>query len=395
MSFLLDAIQWQALCSVVLLIGFIVATTLLQQRASERVGTMLDHMSEPVKRTLIYAAARRYFERRTVPNLFTSAAHNVPIAFLIVVVGAGAILSYFGAALFTSPHAATPSYVLGGAFATVASTSAADLGRLQSETLFVIAMAFQAAYVWLIAQLVNRINNGDVNPVTYYFLAIRILTACLVAGIARHVIEALPVIGEAMYDKQHYPVGLAALGFVIGWNPTLWINELLVKAGDLLKSTIPSQRWPAKENLPLNMTLMMIEGMVPDKIDRLAELDVDNAQKLANENPIILWVRTPCTLDVIMDWVAQAQLVVLLEETALKKLRDNGIRDVFQYFECVSDEAGRAALQQLLQIPPAVLASHARALEASPSYQRLLQLRLAIDPLQAARIDPPPLRQAA
>jgi len=348
---------------------------------------------------VIYAAARRYFERRTVPNLFTSAAHGVPIVFLIVVVAAGAILSYFGAAFFTSPHAATPSYVLGGAFATVAPADPAVLVRLQSQTLFIIAMAFQAAYVWLIAQLVNRINNGDVNPVTYYYLAIRILTACLVAGIARHVVEALPVLRDTMlnwkHDGQEYPVGLAALGFLVGWNPTLWINEMLIKASDLLKSTIPSQRWPAKENLPLNMSLMMIQGMVPDKIDRLNELDVDNAQKLANENPIILWVRTPYTLDVIMDWVAQAQLAMLLEEAALKKLRDVGIRDVFQYFECLSDEPGRTALEQLLQIPPAVLASHGRSLEASPYFQRLLQLRHAIDPQQAARIEPAPLREAA
>jgi hypothetical protein len=241
--------------------------------------------------------------------------------------------------------------------------------------------AFLGAYIWTISQLVNRINNNDMNPMTYHFLSIRIISACLVAGIARHIFEAMPWLGERLEETAyHAPVRLAILGFLIGWNPTLWINEILMRAGDLIKTQIPSQRWPKKENLPLNLTLLMVQGMMPDTSDRLKELNIDNCQKLASENSVILWIRTSYTLELIIDWIGQAQLCVLFEHEILQKLRAMGVRDIFSYRIVIGAEISRDELSKSLEIPKSILLRQIESIDSCPCYARLAELRIALMP---------------
>ncbi|HEX6703128.1 MAG TPA: hypothetical protein VF169_00090 [Albitalea sp.] len=387
-TFLQSFVHVQAIGSMLLLVGFLLATTALQQRASYQVLRLLENLPESVKATEIYAAARSHFERRDVGNLFTSRPHKIPIWFLVIVVGGCSFICYFGAELFAS-NDQKPSYVLGGIRAAEAGTSQSDitaLSRYQSETVFIGSMAFLAAYVWMINQLVNRINNEDMNPITYYFLSVRLLAACLVAGISRHVVEAVPPIRDSLIsvtiDGRSFPAGLAILGFLIGWNPTLWIDELLVKVRDLIKSKIPSQRWPLKENLPCNMSLLMLQGMVPDKIDRLNELNIDNVQKLTAENPIVLWARTSYTLDLVLDFIDQAHLAVLFDEERLKNLRDQGVRDIWSYALNIETDAGRNTIAALLHVPMGLIEAHHRRMDECPTLVRLSQLRSALRPIE-------------
>lgn len=377
----------QGIGSVLLLIGFLVATTLLQQRASQQVLDVLDNLPDRVKGTELHQAACRYFLRRNVGNLFTSRAHVIPIWFLIVVVGGCASVCYFGAQMVAGSNV-VPSYVLGGILATQPSAgSSLALQHYQSQTVFVGSMAFLAAYVWMIHQLINRINNDDMNPITYYFLSIRLLAACLVGGLSRHVVEAIPFLRDlstVTIEGVDYPAGLAVLAFLIGWNPTLWIDELLIKVRDLIKTQIPSQRWPDKEKLPNNMSLMLLQGMVPDKVDRLNELNIDNVQKLASENPMVLWARTSYTLDLALDFVGQAQLALLFDEARLKELGTRGIRDIWTYALNIDSAAGITTLSTLLDVPEEFIRSHHRRMGQCPTLARLDELRRALHPVQAA-----------
>jgi len=388
MTLYLHVAHAQAFFSVALLIAFLVATTLLQQRASLQSKKVLEGLSDSVKTTQIFASAERYFARREIPNLFASGVHKVPVWFLIIVVSSCSVATYFGAEYFSDtklPRLA--SYVLGGAYAANSEVSTADLNRYQSGTVFIGSMAFLGAYIWTISQLMNRINNDDMNPATYYYLSIRILSACLVAGIARHIVEALPL-HDVIYNANKVPLGLAVLGFLIGWNPTLWINELLLKAGDLIKQKIPSQRWPEKEKLPLNLTLLMVQGMLPDTIDRMNELNIDNCQKLASENPVIIWSRTSYTLELVVDWIAQAQLCIRFEPVALQSLREMGIRDIFSYGTLIGDTDALQALSEKLDIPKAVLSSHRMTMQVCPALMRLTELRAAMLPGATSGIRP-------
>ena len=370
----------QAVLSVLILIGFLVASTLFQQRATKQVRYLLERVSPKVAETEFFKSAQRYFERRECEHVFIAGPHAVPVWLLIVVVTICSVGTFFSAEFYVdtslSPIA---SFLLGGAYAADPSVSAADLNSYQAGTAFAGSMAFLGAYIWTIAQVVNRIDNNDMNPATYYFLSVRILTACLVAGMARHIIEFIPLLKTLMYTDG-VPVGLATLGFLIGWNPTLWINELLLKIGDLIKSQIPSQRWPQNENMPLNLTLMMLQGMVPDKIERMNELNVDNCQKLATENPVILWVRTSYTLELVIDWMAQAHLAVRVEADTLQKLRAVGIRDIFSYSAALSQSDSLDAVSEKVGITKSILLSHAVSVLACPACARLAQIRAALLP---------------
>ena len=376
-AYVSNVIHLQAIGSVFLLVGFLVATGILQQRIVRQTSEVLESTSDEIKKTKLHAAAVRYFSRRQVNNLFTSRAHVIPIYLLLFVVSFCSLVTYFGAELFSAPAASTTgSYVLGGALASRVNVAAADLLQYQSGTVFVGSMAFLGAYLWTIAQLINRINNDDMSPVTYFQLSIRILTACIFAGIARHIVEALPL-SKMMY-ADGVPVGLAVLGFIIGWNPTLWIGQLLEWISTWIKRTIPAQRWPQQDNMPLNMTLASIQGLVDDKIERIRELDIDNCQKLAAENPILIWVRTPYTLVLIADWIAQAQLCIHFEDDKVSLLRSVGIRDVFALVDSAANPAGQTSLATLLNVPEVFIADAAKAIAKTPAYRHLAELREAL-----------------
>jgi hypothetical protein len=363
----------QAGGSVVLLVGFLIATTILQRRAVAQSTDVLEGAAASVKATQLFKSANDYFERRKLP--LTKPAHMVSVWVLILIVFLCSLATYFSAGWFDADS--TPSYVLGGALA--AGPATPELARYQSATVFTGSMAFLSAYIWMIGQLVNRMNNNDMSPITFHFLSVRILTACLVAGVARHIFEAIPVLRELIYNSDKAPVGLALVGFVIGWKPSFWIDELYDKAREFLRSKGLDQRPPDRANLPQDMSLQMIQGMVDGKIDRLKELDIDNCQRLARENAIILWLRTPYNLEMIVDWVAQAQLCVLLEDDKVEALRKVGVRDIFGYLEAIAPPASRTAIQLILQtVPIEVLAGHLEYISKEPAFTRLQELRKAI-----------------
>ena len=363
-----------AIGSVLVLVGFLIATPMLQQQAVSQATSVLKKTSAAVQATQLYASAVDYCERRTVPGLFARPAHFVSISALVVIVFLGAVMTFFGARFFA--HHAMPNYVLGGAIA--ATPDSPNLIAYQSGTVFTASMAFLSAYIWMIAQLVNRMNNNDLTPMTFHFLSVRMLTACLMAGIARHVIEAIPYLKSLVDGTDSVPAGLALIGFVIGWKPTFWIDELYDKAREALRSKGLDQRKPSPENLPQNMALEMIQGMIDGKIDRLKELDVDNCQRLARENAVILWLRTPYCLEMIIDWIGQAQLCVLFEDDKIEALRRTGVRDIFGYLETIAPPATRAIIQGILQMPIEVIEGHLQYIAKEPSFTRLQQLRKAI-----------------
>ena len=372
----------QAVVSVIILCGFIIATTMLQQRALARSTEVLDAVPDAVRNTALYNIAVQFLIRRRSPrSSLINPVHAIPIWFLVVIVLFGSMISYFGAQFF--PADSVPSYILGGALAADPKPDLVKLAGYQSGTIFIMSMAFLGSYVWTIATLIVRINNYDTSPITYYFLSVRILTALLVAILARHMIMVLP--GLNFIDNQP-PYGLAVIGFAIGWNPTLWIDEFLLRTADFLKQRIARQRWPDPGDMPQNMTLSMIQGMLDTESARLMELNIDNCQKLACENAILIWLRTPYNLDVIVDWIAQGQLILLFEPNHLEKLRDAGIRDIFAYYTILDNPAALAAAQTAAAavppaaggVPPAIMAQHRAVLANDPKFTKLDQLRRAI-----------------
>jgi hypothetical protein len=392
-SFLQDIIHLQAVGSVLLLTGFLVASTVFQRRCIDRGQEVLDKLSEPVKRTALHAAAKRYLERRLLAdNVFTDKTYVIPIWFLIIVVTFCSIVSYFGAQYFGA--STVPSYVLGGAKAFADQVTPEELRHYQSGTVFIGSMAFLAAYVWTISRLITRINTDDMSPITFYFLSCRILTACLVAGIARHVVVAIPGLDKIFGDDDSGQVALAALGFAIGWNPSLWIDQLLGWISDWFKRNVPTQRMPS--NMPNNLTLRMVQGMVDNEVDRMSEIGVDNAHRLANCNPIVMWLKTSCTLTQIADWVAQAQLVSRFDDDKqVAALRSLGIRDIFGFLTAAEDSAALQKVAEAIKVPIEILDTHTRCIRSDSAFEQLNELRDALNSETFLKPHEPPVLKAA
>jgi len=363
-----------SVCGVILLVGFLVATTLLQGRSVAGALGVLDKIDAAIKKTKLFADAQEYFQRRDI-NPFSSPSHLIPIWFLIVVVFLGAMMAFFGAEFLQ--NGTIPNYVLGGTRAAV--KNAQDLAAYQSSTVFIASVAFLSAYVWLIGRLITRLYCNDMSPTSYYFLSVRILTAVLVAALTRHIIEAIPGLRQAIYANDQ-PVGLAAIGFVIGWNPSLWIDDLMKKINEWWKSSVSRPRPPGSANMPENMALTMIQGLDDDAGDRLNELGIDNFQDLSQRNPLVIWLRTRYTLELVVDWIGQSQLCVLYESDSVELLRRVGIRDIFAYRTAIDTDPGRDALAGVLHqlVPKSLLETHRTAIDQDPAYQNIEQLRTAI-----------------
>src|SRR5215470_1490469 len=90
------AIYAQAVGSVVLLVGFLIATTLMQQRAVSQSTVVLAKASDAVKTTELYKSAVSYFERRQTMTPFGNPSHLVSTWLLVLVVFMCSLVTYFG-----------------------------------------------------------------------------------------------------------------------------------------------------------------------------------------------------------------------------------------------------------------------------------------------------------
>jgi hypothetical protein len=270
----------------------------------------------------------------------------------------------FGAALFTQP-----SHVLGG-MRILMGVTPEEIAVYQQGTYVVAAMAFLGAYVYTLGRLLDRLNNNDLYPISFYYYTARIVIACLVAVIFRHAAELLGLGGSQ---------GLVLLGFVTGLAPDLFVLAMARKAFQALK-VFGGRADPDEATRPVSLPLLMVDELTRDKIDRLNELGIDSAQALACQNPFLIWPRLPYELGLIVDWIAQAQLYALVKEAALQKLRAAYVTDIFDLEVRLQDPGARAEMCQLLGVPEASAAALLRQIEDDQSFNRLREVRDALIP---------------
>ena len=252
-----------------------------------------------------------------------------------------------------------------------------QLADFQRGTFVCGMAAFIGSYVYLIGRLLDRINNNDLYPISYHYYSARILTAFAVAIVFRHATVALPFINEG---------GLVLFGFAIGLTPDLFIVWLARRAYQYVK-ILGSKPDPDTALQPATLPLSMLDDLSKDKIDRLGELGIDNAQVLACQNPFLVWRRLPYDLGLIVDWIAQGQLYVLVRAEGMQALRKQCVQDVFDLQSGLGDDGARPAVCSALGIDAATATVIARQLEADQSFSRLKEVRdaLAVQPLPAAQ----------
>ncbi len=256
--------------------------------------------------------------------------------------------------------------------------SVEDLVAYQSGTYVCMSAAFFSCYIYVIARLLERINNNDIYPITFYYYTMRFISVLIIAAVLRH---TLKVTDSELLDSSKT---LVVLGFAVGYAPDLFFTYVVGKAFELLKLA-GSSRTPDQSTVPTEMPLVMIEGLSKAKIDRLNELSIDSAQVLGCQNPFSIWPRLPFDLGLVVDWIAQAILYSLVKEAKLKSLREKLVTDIFDFHERLANKDTRAEICAAIGLDVAAADGLVEQLINDQSFQGLLEVRTALTPSTAVR----------
>ena len=111
------------------------------------------------------------------------------------------------------------TFLLGGMYMLNETDHLDKIATYQKGTFLVGSVAFVASYLYMLARLIERVNNNDIYPISYYYYIVRSVVAVLVAMILRHVVDLIPGATASQ--------AILIMAFAIGFVPDLFIVAMI------------------------------------------------------------------------------------------------------------------------------------------------------------------------
>jgi hypothetical protein len=196
-----------------------------------------------------------------------------------------------------------------------------------------IVAGFVGAYLFTLQYLVQRVRSYELSPMSFLVASVSLLEGCFVVAIVRHLIP------------DHFLPQLIALAFILGYFPTFGVVLLIERLRISQLKSVDPNAYNRRSLMPTDI----IDGIDMLTKFRLVEAGIRDVQNLAAANPVLVYVETPFGLLEIVDWIAQAQLILAVGSTGAANLRAIGVRTIFDLPPLRVSETSRRMVLRIVQ----------------------------------------------